>query len=125
MGVERGGLGTTLVRVVAVCALAVVAWALVTAGGAVRHGHPAYAVVLTLTAAVAGVVLARSVRPARPRRRRPTTRWRRIRFALAVVGAVIWVAVVAWLRPFPAVEPALAAMASDDVVAVEQSSTRI
>ncbi|MBC7290927.1 MAG: alpha/beta hydrolase, partial [Actinotalea sp.] len=75
--------------------------------------------------AVAGVVLARSVLPARPRRRRPTTRWRRIRFAVAVIGAVVWVAVVAWLRPFPAVEPALAAMASDDVVAVEQSSTRI
>jgi hypothetical protein len=111
------------VRVAAAGALVVVAWVLATAWAPVLHGHPAYPVLLALTAAVAAFVLVRNVRP--PARPGPTTAWRRVGAAALVVAAAAWVAVVAWLRPFGAVEPALAAMASDAAVTVEESATRI
>lgn len=43
--------------------------------------------------------------------------------AVLVVGA--WVAGIAWLRPFTAVEPALAAKSSDAVVDVSESGAQI
>lgn len=104
---------------VAAAAVLVVAWACATAWGAVVHGHPAYAVLLALTLAGAVVVGVRALRrrPARPR-------WRRAgRVALLLLGAV-WVVLLAWLRPFVAVEPALAAMRSDDAVTVTEGATR-
>lgn len=105
--------------VVAAAAVLVVAWACATAWGAVVHGHPAYAVLLALTlvgAVVAGVRALRR-RPARPG-------WRRAgRVALLVVGAA-WIVLVAWLRPFVAVEPALEDMRSDDAVTVTEGATR-
>ncbi|MFD6134676.1 alpha/beta hydrolase [Isoptericola sp. NPDC060257] len=104
---------------VAAAAVLVVAWGCATAWGAVVHGHPAYAVLLALTlagAAVAGVRALRG-RPARPG-------WRRaLRVALLVLAAA-WVVLVAWLRPFGAVEPALSAMRSDDAVTVTEGATR-
>jgi len=104
---------------VAAAAVLVVVWACATAWGAVVHGHPAYAVLLALTLAGAVVVGVRALRrrPARPG-------WRRaLRVVLLVVGAA-WVVLLAWLRPFAAVEPALAAMRSDDAVTVTESATR-
>ena len=110
--------------VVSAVALVVVAWASLTAWGAVVHGHPAYAVALALTV-VGAVLLAwwalRRTSQARPRRSR-------VRTALGIAGlvaAVGWVALLAWLKPFPAVEPALTAMLSTDTVEVEESPTAI
>ncbi|MGF0118562.1 alpha/beta hydrolase [Promicromonospora sp. Marseille-Q5078] len=109
----------TATLVVAAAAVLVVAWACVTAWGAVVHGHPAYAVLLALTLAGGAVAGGRALR------RRPARGgWRRgVRVALLVLGAV-WVVAIAWLRPFVAVEPALAAMRSDDAVTVTETATR-
>lgn len=108
-------------RVVTAAALAVVAWAVLTAWGAVVHGHPAYAVLLALTALVAAALGIGTFLWRRTGRRG----WRRGLRITGVVGAVAWVAVIAWLRPFPAVEPALSAMESNAAVTVTESATEI
>ncbi|WP_402468981.1 alpha/beta hydrolase [Isoptericola aurantiacus] len=111
---------TWTVRAVAAAGLAVVAWACATAWAAVVHGHPAYAVWLAVTAVVCALVLWRSTRP------RPAHRgWRRAADVVLVVGAALWIAATAWLRPFSAVEPALTALESDAQVTVTESPTRI
>lgn len=107
-------------RGVAAVALAVVAWACLTAWPAVVHGHPAYAVLLALTAVVAVVSLVRSL--GEPRERGGFRRF--LRVAAPVLG-VLWVAAMWWLRPFSAVEPALAALQSDATVTVTESMTDI
>jgi len=123
----RGGAGPTWPRAVtaAVAALAVlvVAAVLVTADGPVLAGHPVYPVLLAATLLVAAVALVRAVR----RRRRPLRRsaGRRVAGLLVAVLAVAWVAALWWLRPFGAQEPALAALASDDVVTVTQTPTTL
>ncbi|MFE7404674.1 alpha/beta hydrolase [Isoptericola sp. NPDC057559] len=105
--------------VVAAAAVAVVAWACATSWGAVVHGHPAYAVLLALTLALALVAGVRALR------RRPARRgWRRAGRVVLLVAGAVGVALVAWLRPFGAVEPALAAMRSDGAVTVTESATR-
>ena len=91
--------------VLAAVAVAVVAWVCLTAWGAVVHGNPAYALVLGATTllAIVGIALAlRGARAAKPLRVAG-------RVAL-LVAAAAGVAVVVWLRPYPAVEPALTAM---------------
>jgi dienelactone hydrolase len=79
-------------------------------------------VLLGLTVLVCVLVLWRS------RRRRPA-RVGRLRLRLLdivlVVAGIGWVAAMAWLRPFAAVEPAPAAMTSDDDVVVTESATRV
>lgn len=107
-------------RVAAALALAVVAWACLTAWPAIVHGHPAYAVLLALTAVVAVVSLVRSL--GEPRERGGFRRF--LRVALPVLG-VLWIGAMWWLRPFSAVEPALAAMQSDARVTVTESLTDI
>lgn len=107
-------------RVVAALALAVVAWACLTAWPAVVHGHPAYAVLLALTAVVAVVSLVRSL--GEPRERGGFRRF--LRVAVPVLG-LVWVGAMWWLRPFSAVEPALAAMQSDATVTVTESATDV
>ena len=111
---------TWVVRVVSVLAVAVVAWVLVTEWGAVVHGHPAYLVLLLLTAVVALLLGERAWR--RPRQ---PSGWRAVVRGGLVVLALAWVAVLAWLKPFVAVEPALAAMQSDDKVTVDEYPTQI
>ncbi|WP_344071714.1 alpha/beta hydrolase [Microbacterium sediminicola] len=105
---------------VAGAALAVVAWACLTGWGGIVHGHPAYAILLSITALGAlgfgAIALLRPVRAGL---------WRRIGRIAAVVLALLWVFVLAWLRPYPAVEPALEAMRSDASVDVVESGTRI
>lgn len=105
--------------VVAAAGVLVVAWACATAWGVVVHGHPAYAVLLVLS--LAGAVVA-GVRALRRRPARPG--WRRVARVVLLVGGAAWVVMVAWLRPFGAVEPALAAMRSDEAVAVTDGATR-
>jgi hypothetical protein len=77
-------------------------------------------VLLVATVVVAGLVLARSVRP-----RRPPTRWRTIGRAVLLVLSVAWIGVIAWLAPVSAQQPALAAMASDAHVTVSEYPTQI
>ncbi|MCK9793997.1 alpha/beta hydrolase [Isoptericola sp. 4D.3] len=105
--------------VVAGAAVAVVAWACLSAWGAVVHGHPAYVVLLALTLVGGVVVGVRALRrpPARPG-------WRWVLRVVLLVLAAAWVVLIAWLRPFVAVEPALAAMRPDDAVAVSERATR-
>ncbi|MGI5186570.1 alpha/beta hydrolase [Promicromonospora sp. CA-289599] len=111
---------TWSVRAVAAAGIVVVAWACLTAWGAVVHGHPAYAVLLGLTVLGCAAVLRRSLRP-----RSARTGLRRVLDLVLVAGGIAWVAAMAWLRPFTAVEPALAAMVSDDAVTVTESATRV
>jgi dienelactone hydrolase len=111
---------TWVVRVVCVVAVAVVAWVLATAWDAVVHGHPAYAVLLAATVLVAVLLGVRAWR--RPRQ---PAGWRSVARGALVVLALAWIAVLAWLKPFVAVEPALAAMRSDGRVTVAEYPTRI
>ncbi|MFI2488666.1 alpha/beta hydrolase [Promicromonospora kroppenstedtii] len=111
---------TWSVRVVGAAGIGVVAWACLTAWGAVVHGHPLYAVLLGLTVLGSVLVLWRSLRP------RPTRRgWRLAGDLALVVAGIVWAAAMAWLRPFTAVEPALDAMVSDDSVTVTESTTAV
>lgn len=107
-------------RVIAMAGIAVVVWVATTAWGAVVHGHPAYAVLLGLTVLVSAAVLALSWRGAPSRRG-----WRRVLRVAAAVGGLAWVALMGWLRPFTAVEPALAALESDASVLVTETPTQI
>jgi len=109
-----------LVLAAAVGALLVVVWALATAWGAVVHGHPAYAVLLGLT--VLGAVLV-GRRALGPPRARTALRW--FTGVLLLALGIAWVTLVAWLRPFTAVEAALSAMEPDSAVEVSETATTI
>ena len=52
-------------------------------------------------------------------------RWRLLGRVVLVVLSVAWVGAMVWLRPFGAVQPALAAMRSDADVTVTETATRI
>ncbi len=107
-------------RVLAAAGLVIVAWALVSAFPAIIHGHPAYALVLMVT--VLGCASGLWVH----RRARETEQgWRRVGSVALAVGAVGWLLMVWWSRPFTAQEPALAAMRPDGSAAVTESATRI
>lgn len=111
---------STFVRILAAIGLFAVGWVLVTAGAAVVHGHPAYAILLVLT--VLGCAVALWLH----RHRRPIPRGWRVAGSIALTAAAIgWLAAIVWLRPYPAQEPALAAMQSDADVVVTESATRI
>jgi len=116
---RRGPL-TWTVHVVAVAGLAVPAWAAVTSWGAVIHGYPLYAILLLATVAGSAVV---GIRTLRSQHRRAG--WRRVGRVVLIVGSIVWIALIAWLRPFTAVEPALAAMISDAKVTVSETPTQI
>lgn len=106
---------------VAVLAWGVVAWACVTAWGAIVHGHPAYAIWLGAVGVVAGVAAWWTLGP----RRRRHGIAPRIGRGVLVLLALGVVALTAWLRPYTAIEPALAAMGSDAGVTVSESPTEI
>ena len=111
---------TWIVRAVAAAGVLVVAWGLLTAGTAVIYGNPAYAILLLLTLMVSVFVMWRSFT-----HRTDRTGWRLVLRIALVIGASAWIVLMWWLRPFTAVEPALAAMTSDSKVVVTQSPTRI
>lgn len=104
----------------ALAGLAVVGWACITAWGAVLHGHPAYAVMLVVTVVVALGFLWRSLAD-----RPPSRGWWLVGAIAGMVVWVAWLAAVVWLRPFPAVEPALTAMESTATVRVVETPTDI
>ncbi|WP_062076420.1 alpha/beta hydrolase [Demequina globuliformis] len=106
----------------AMAGLGVAAWAWLTSTGGVIHSHPAYLVLLVATA---GVSLMACTVPLM-RGRRPSKRgWPRAFRVCGAILAVAWVALMAWLRPFSAIEPALEAMRSDAAVSVTESATTI
>lgn len=111
---------TWIVRAVAAAAMIVVLWCVVTAGSAIIYGNPAYTVLLTLTLVVSIFTMWRSFTAHSSR-----SGWRRVLRVLLVIGASAWVVFMWWLRPFTAVEPALAALDSDDRVTVTQSASEI
>ncbi|WP_084127063.1 alpha/beta hydrolase [Demequina sp. NBRC 110054] len=107
-------------RGLALAALLVVAWVALTAWGGVSHGHPLYPALLLVTvlgAALVGVATWRGWGGART--------WQIVLRVCAAVAGVAWIAAMAWLKPFSATEPALAAMESDEAVAVTETSTQI
>jgi len=110
---------TWVTRVVAAVGVVVVLWVLVTAWPVVVHGHPLYAVLLAITLALSVGVGLSTRKPERGRHRRW---WLRVPLIVLSVAAV---GVVAWLKPFVAVEPALAAMQSDAKVGVAEYPTQI
>lgn len=112
---------TWVVRVVAAAAVLVVVWACVTEWGGVIHGYPLYAILLLATLVGSAVVGRRSL--GRPRQVR--SGWRRAVRVVLVVAAIGWIALMAWLRPFSAQQPALGAMRSDATVSVAEYPTQI
>jgi hypothetical protein len=111
---------TWVLRATAGAGVLVVAWAGLTGWGAIVHGHPVYVVLLFATLLSSAFVGWRTVRPGRTR-----TGWRRIARVALVVMSIGWIALIAWLRPFSALEPALDAMGSDSRVTVTEGPTRI
>ncbi|MEO8528971.1 MAG: alpha/beta hydrolase [Pseudolysinimonas sp.] len=107
--------------VIAAAAVAVVVWALVTEWGGITHGHPAYAVLLGLAVLAAIVATVLTLRR-RVARRGGIRRVGRIVLLILAVGGV---ALIAWLRPHTALEPALAAMESGGGITVTESATEI
>lgn len=107
-------------RAVAILAVVAVGWVCLTAWAPVVHGHPAYPVLLGLTLVLALAVLWRE-RRVRARR----GGWRGGGRVALVVLAGGWVAAMVWLRPFAALQPALAAMRSDVAVTVTETATTI
>ncbi|QIM15446.1 alpha/beta hydrolase [Leucobacter insecticola] len=115
----------------ATATLGVVLWACTTAWGAVVHGHPAYAIVLGVSALAALLLGWRA-----PRRIGHLSNglqaqahrfgvWGIVWRGLLIVLGAGWIAALAWLRPYTAIEPALAAMQSDSTVTVTETATSI
>jgi hypothetical protein len=78
-------------RVLAVLGVLAVLWALGPTGGAVMHGHPAYWVLLAVTAVASVASLSWQPRP------RPTTLgWRRAGATALALGWVAWLAAILW-----------------------------
>lgn len=106
--------------IVAAAALTVVLWVCVSSWDALLHANPTYPVLLAVTIVVAALALWLNLRH-RDRRRG----WRLAgRFVLVILGAG-WLAIIGWLRPYPALEPALAAMHSTAGVRVTETPTQI
>lgn len=111
---------TWVARIVPAVALVVVGWCLVAAFPAIAHAHPAYPVLLALTVVAAAFVGWRAWRS-----RWTNVSWRRILRIIALALSIVWIAVLGWLCPLSAREPALAAMASNAAVTVVESPTQI
>ncbi|MEQ3549140.1 alpha/beta hydrolase [Pseudonocardia nematodicida] len=98
-------------------AVVVAAWIGIADAGTLVAGHPALPVLLAVVGLCGLVLLLRSARPVRPGRLRTT--WR-------VAGGVVLalaVALVVWLRPYPADAGGLAATASSAQVEVVHGAT--
>lgn len=118
---RRAGLG---LRALVGAALVVAPVAVVAStGDTVAHQHPALAVLLAVSLLAGALGLVRVVvlarRPARPAGRRVLRAVGAVAGygALAVLAGVAW-----WLRPFPATDVALASLAPDDAVDVQETA---
>lgn len=111
---------TWIVRVTAAAGVLVVVWACVSSWGAIVHGHPLYGVLLGCTFIGSAFIAGRTFRP-----RRVRTGWRRVAHVALLLASLGWIALMLWLRPFSAVEPALTALRSDASITVSESPTRI
>jgi len=112
-------LGWVLRIVSGMGALLVVAAAIST-GDMLVHGHPAYAILLGIAFLVSSLMALRSwIRPIAGGQRFKVLRW------IALVAACGIFALVWWLVPYSATDPARAAMDSDDMVTVTESATQI
>ena len=97
----------------------VVVWACLTSWDAIVHGHPLYGALLGATLLGSAFANWRTLRP------RPRRGWRRVAHAIVLLASLGWIAILAWLRPFSAVEPALAAMNSDTSISVADYPAQI
>jgi hypothetical protein len=104
-----------------IAGLVVVAWACLTEWGGVVHGHPAYGVLLVVTVLASIITAILGLRG----RRKGRGRWRTAGVIVVLVLGVGWLGLMGWLRPYTAVEPALAAMVSDEKVTVTETPTQI
>jgi hypothetical protein len=120
MNTKRDWLNWTALAVVGAGVL-VVLWASLTEWGGIVHGHPAYAFLLALTLVACALSAWLNLR--RHSRHRTTGRF--VGRIILVILGIVWIALVGWLRPHTAVEPALTAMESDDTVNVFESATDI
>ncbi|MBB2974973.1 hypothetical protein FHX49_000514 [Microbacterium endophyticum] len=114
--------------IVAAAGIVVVLWASITEWGGVVHGNPAYALLLGLTLLACAAVLLFAFLPRKnhePTGGRWRSGWRRVVRIILVVLATGFIALIAWLRPHTAEEPALAAMKSDAAVTITESPTEI
>jgi hypothetical protein len=111
---------TWVLRVVGALGILAVGWCCLTALPAIVHGHPAYGVLLVLTVALSVFAIGKSFRS-----RDGMGRWRRVLGVVGVVAFAAWIGLMVWLRPFPALEPALAAMESTSTVTVTETPTQI
>ena len=98
--------------------LAVPLWVVLTRFDALRAGHPAYPVTLTLAFLVGAGLLARALRPVPVERR-----WPLVRALAAALVTVLACGVLAWLRPFSASATAVAAMSSPSVAVTQDFSS--
>jgi Alpha/beta hydrolase family len=98
--------------------VAVVGWSLVSAGGAILHGHPSYSVVYVGSAVVGTVAMVLGV----VWRSRRTRLWLA---GVATMGLVLTASLAWWLTPFSATDRALSALQSDEAVVVASSSSQI
>jgi pimeloyl-ACP methyl ester carboxylesterase len=82
--------------------------------GMLVHGQPTYTILvgLTVIVAVIGAVVAWRERMTR----------HAVRRSIGLVGALVWLALIGWLAPSVAVQPALAAMQSTASVTVTESA---
>lgn len=131
---------------VGILLVVVPSWVLLSRLDAIWNGHPAYPTTLLLTVAVGLTLVATAFPPWRrdpepdgapweqedaadpaiPKARATRRRgwWIAGRVVIAIL-AIGWVAVLAWLRPFPAGPDALAALQSDQAVTVVDHPTSI
>lgn len=107
-------------RIMSVLGVVVCVWAAIATGAMLRHGHPAYAILL-------GVIFIASVTMTLRfwlRRAARRCRFRILSWTPVVASAGIF-ALVMWLIPYGAVEPAVTAMNSDTVVTVTETADQI
>ncbi|WP_281964999.1 alpha/beta hydrolase [Serinicoccus marinus] len=110
-----------------VAAVAVAGWIWLTRPGVLLAGHPAYPVAVTLVGAGVLVLLPLALRRAGSGRVGGAgPRWLRLLGrGVLILGAVLVLGVLVWLRPFRASPEALRLLAGTDAVTVTDSPTRL
>ena len=110
-------------RIAAIFGVIVTAGAAFSTGPMLIHGHPAYIVLLAATLVISLTVAVRSW--CLPAPRKPVHRGLRVVQTVLIALSCLVIAAVAWLVPFSAEAPALAAMKSDGTVTVMEDATEI